>query len=56
MIGTSAIFFVDTYWVKLILLAVAIGVSIHILTIKTAVEPHKQPAKYVSSRLDYEDL
>ena len=56
MIGTSAIFFVDTYWVKLILLAVAIGVSIHILTIKTAVESHKQPAKYVSSRLDYEDL
>lgn len=56
MIGTSAIFFVDTLWVKFILLAVAIGVSIHIITIKTALEPHKQPAECLSSSLDYEDL
>jgi uncharacterized membrane protein YbaN (DUF454 family) len=56
MIGTSAIFFVETSWGKLILLVVAVGVSVHIITIKTALEAHKQPAKRFSSRLDYEDL
>ncbi len=56
MIGTSAVFFVDTTWVKLILLVIATGVSVHVITIKTALEPHKQPEKLLSSRLDYEDL
>lgn len=55
-IGTSAVFFVDTYWVKLILLAVACGVSIHIITIKTAVEQRNPSREPLVSRLDCEDL
>lgn len=56
MIGTSAVFFVDTSWVKLILLVIAFGVSIHIITIKTAIENKKQPLKRLASRLDCEEL
>ncbi len=54
-IGVSGHYFVDTWWVKLILLAVAIGVSIHIITIRTAVEPVTQPVKTLAVEPDYEE-
>ena len=34
-IGVSAIFFVEIWWVRLILLLVALGVTLHLLHIKT---------------------
>lgn len=34
-IGFSAFFVVDNFWIRIILLIIAIGVSIHIITLKT---------------------
>lgn len=41
-IGYSAIFITDTLWVRLLLLAVAVGVTIHLVTLKTY-RPEAQP-------------
>lgn len=34
-IGFSAFFVVDIFWIRIILIAIAIGVSIHIISLKT---------------------
>jgi len=63
-LALTAIFFMDTWYGRVILLAVAIGVSIHILTIKTEPEHNPQerlehpsvgdlaPAEDLSGKLD----
>lgn len=35
MIGFSAMFIIDNFWIRIILLIIALGVSIHIITLKT---------------------
>ena len=35
-IGTTAIFFVDVLWVRLLLLAIAVGVTVHLVRLPTA--------------------
>jgi uncharacterized membrane protein YbaN (DUF454 family) len=56
MIGISGYFFVDLWWVKLILLAVAFGVSTHILTVKTTLEPKKPPLTSLASQAEYDEI
>ncbi len=56
MIGTSAYFIVDVFWVKLLLLAIAVGVSIHILSVKTTIEPQKTNSNFLSACPDCEEI
>jgi len=35
-IGTSALFFTENLWIRLVLAAIAVGVTIHLLVIKTS--------------------
>jgi len=40
VIGASAVFFVDRLWVRILLIAVAVGVTVHILLVKGKTDGH----------------
>jgi uncharacterized protein len=51
-IGFSSIYIIEVWWVRLLLLAIATGVTTHLLSINTYVPEPKQPREKGSTELE----